>query len=60
MDVPVWVAVALSTIGQLVIHLTTMVVAVQWTRAATTGNEVRFASPSRTALARSRLTLRHA
>jgi hypothetical protein len=33
-------AVALSTIGQLVIHLGTMIVAVRWARAAATGNEV--------------------
>lgn len=34
-------AVALSTVGQLVIHLVTMVVAVRWARDAATGNEVR-------------------
>ena len=35
-------AVALSTIGQLAIHLATMVVAVRWAREAATGNEVRW------------------
>ena len=35
-------AVALSTVGQLAIHLGTMVLAVRMARAATTGEEVGF------------------